>query len=127
MLCPAAAAIRAAEGLPGCRIVVVPDRGGRIAAEDLLAAVRDAGARSVVCEGGPSLAAQLAAVGAVDEVCLTTAPLLTATTLPSLGGAAFSPVPMRPALLMTDERGTLYSRWLSEPRPPRDRGPSPDR
>ena len=55
----------------------------------------------------------VAAIGAVDEVCLTTSPMLTGTTLPSLGAAAFSPIALRPALLMTDEHGALYSRWFA--------------
>jgi len=116
VFCPAAAAARVEATLPGCTVVVVPDVDGRLDAADILAAARAAGARTIVCEGGPSLAAQLAAIGAVDEVCLTTSPLLTGTTLPSLGAAAFAPVAMRPALLMVDGDGALYSRWLRRDR-----------
>lgn len=118
VFCPPAAAGRVAATLPGCTVVEVADDRGRLAPLDLLAAAHATGARSIVCEGGPSLAAQLAAIDAVDEVCLTTAPLLTGTTLPSLGAAAFAPIALRPALLMTDENGALYSRWLrSSPTP----------
>ena len=113
VFCPAAAAARVAETLPGCTVIEVVDVDGRIDAAELLRAIRATGARSIVCEGGPSLAAQLSAIGAVDEVCLTTSPMLTGTTLPSLGAAAFSPIALRPALLMTDEHGALYSRWFA--------------
>jgi len=112
VFCPAAAADRVLATLPGCTVVPVPDVEGRLAPTALLSAARANGARSIVCEGGPSLAAQLAAIDAVDEVCLTTAPMLTGTTLPSLGAAAFAPIALRPGLLMTDENGALYSRWL---------------
>ena len=118
VFCPSAAAARVAATLPGCTVVEVPDEDGRLAPVALLAAARATGARAIVCEGGPSLAAQLASIDAVDEVCLTTAPMLTGTTLPSLGGTAFTPVALRPGLLMTDENGALYSRWLrSAPTP----------
>ena len=118
VFCPASATGRVSATMPGCTIVEVADLDGRLSAADLLAAARGTGARSIVCEGGPSLAAQLAAINAVDEVCLTTAPMLTGTTLPSLGAAAFAPVPLRPTLLMTDENGALYSRWQrSTPHP----------
>lgn len=112
VLCPAAAAERVAATLPGCTVLVVPDVDGCLDPADLLAAARGTGARSIVCEGGPSLVAQLAAIGAVDEVCLTTSPMLTGTTLPSLGAAAFDPIALRPELLMVDDDGALYSRWL---------------
>lgn len=112
VFCPARSAARVSATLPGCTVVTVADVDGRIDARDLLAAVHATGARSIVCEGGPSLAAQLAAIDAVDEVCLTTSPMLTGTTLPSLGAAAFAPVALRPGLLMTDEHGALYSRWF---------------
>jgi riboflavin biosynthesis pyrimidine reductase len=113
VFCPASAADRVLDTLPGCTVVQVADHEGRIDARTLLAAIAATGARSIVCEGGPSLAAQLAAIGAVDEVCLTTSPMLTGTTLPSLGATAFAPIALRPALLMTDEHGALYSRWLT--------------
>jgi riboflavin biosynthesis pyrimidine reductase len=41
-----------------------------------LAALGERGARSVLCEGGPSLNGQLALAGLLDELCLTVAPVL---------------------------------------------------
>jgi riboflavin-specific deaminase-like protein len=46
---------------------------------DLLAAVaslRERGMRRILCEGGPTLFADVLAAGLVDEVCLTIAPML---------------------------------------------------
>ena len=117
VLCPAAAREAAAAGLPGARIVEVPTPDGRLAASDVLAELHGLGIRSVVCEGGPSLAAQFAAAGLVDELCLTTAPQLTGTTLPALGERAFTPAPFRLERLLVDEASTLYARWLRAAEP----------
>ncbi|WP_327150573.1 pyrimidine reductase family protein [Nocardia sp. NBC_01329] len=71
------------------------------------------GLRRVLCEGGPQLFGSLAAEGAVDELCLTTAPLL-------VGGAArrisvsheeFG-LRMTPAHLLFDTDGTMLIRWV---------------
>lgn len=112
VLCPASAAATAAASLPGAGIVTIPDKAGRLAVEDVLAAVRARGHRSLVCEGGPSLAAQLVAEQLVDELCLSTAPLLTASTLPTLGEDPFAPVPVRLKRLLVDAHSTLYARWV---------------
>ena len=45
---------------------------------DLLTALWDRGLHRVLCEGGPSLFGELIAADAVDEQCLTVAPLLVA-------------------------------------------------
>ena len=68
-----------------------------------------------MCEGGPSLAAQFSAAGLVDEVCVTTSPQITGTTLPSFAERAFTPVPARLERLLIDESSTLYARWFSRP------------
>ena len=73
------------------------------------------GLARVLCEGGPGLFGQLLAADAVDELCLTTAPLLVAGTAPRI---AFSPdaapTAMRRAHLLGDEDGTLLARWVRE-------------
>ncbi len=112
VLCPASARPAAAASLPGAGILVVPDRKGRLDVADVLGAVRERGFRSIVCEGGPSLASQLAAAGLVDEICLSTSPLATAATLPVLGEAPFDPVPLRLETLLIDADSSLYARWV---------------
>jgi riboflavin biosynthesis pyrimidine reductase len=51
-----------------------------------IAALRAHGARSVLCEGGPSLNAAWLGAGVVDELCLTIAPALLGETGPRLAG-----------------------------------------
>jgi len=125
VLCPPSSREAAAAGLPGARIVEVPAADGHLPAADVLAALHELGLRSLVCEGGPSLAAQFAAAGLVDELCLTTAPQLTGTTLPALGERAFTPTAFRLERLLLDEASTLYARWLRTAEIPESASQSP--
>lgn len=58
-----------------------------------LSALGDRGARVVLCEGGPSLNGQLVAVGAVDELCMTLAPLVAGGSSPRLAQGVAPPDP----------------------------------
>ena len=70
------------------------------------------GLRRVLCEGGPSLLAAVVAAGRLDELCLTTSPLLAGPGhLGLLDGAGWpASVPVRLASLL-EEDGFLFSRW----------------
>lgn len=48
----------------------------RVAAAEAVDALHSRGARTVLCEGGPSWNAQMLAAGLVDELCLTISPRL---------------------------------------------------
>jgi riboflavin biosynthesis pyrimidine reductase len=90
------------------RARVLPTDGDPAADPGLLVrALADAGLPRVVCEGGADLAGRLLAAGAVDELDLTTAPVL-------VEGAAVlrSPGPRGTlAGLLHDETDRLYARW----------------
>jgi riboflavin biosynthesis pyrimidine reductase len=69
----------------------------------------------LLCEGGPTLLAEMAAAGLVDELCLTLSPVL-------LGGDAArilngpplpSPGRFRPAHVLTGEEGHLFLRYVA--------------
>lgn len=111
VLCPASAAGEARRTLGGVEVVVVPDRDGRMDAADILDTLRARGLRRIVCEGGPSLAGQLLQAGLVDEVCLTTSPVLGGVSLPMFGSAAISPRYLELRQLLVDEASSLYARW----------------
>ncbi|MFT3899971.1 MAG: pyrimidine reductase family protein [Gordonia sp. (in: high G+C Gram-positive bacteria)] len=74
------------------------------------------GWRRVLLEGGPRLLGSFVDAGALDELCLTTAPVL-------LGGDAVRPVvgareamrSMSRAHLLADEEGYTYARWVRSP------------
>jgi riboflavin biosynthesis pyrimidine reductase len=82
---------------------------------DLAAAVGALGARgfqAVLCEGGPTLNAQLAAAGLLDELCLTLSPLLVGGPAKRLLDGPLVPSP--PALALTsacEEDGFLFLRY----------------
>jgi riboflavin biosynthesis pyrimidine reductase len=86
---------------------------------DLVAALADLrgrGLRRLVCEGGPTLLASVAAVGLLDEACLTTAPLLVAgeATRITHGPRLPAPLPLRLTQVL-EEDGFLFSRYRVEP------------
>lgn len=64
-----------------------------------------------LCEGGPSLFADMLAAGVVDELCLTLVPMLTGGDAVRIAPGADVDVALRPALLL-EQDGTLLGRWL---------------
>lgn len=111
VVCPASAAERAAKSVPGARVLTVADSDGRIAPEDVIAALRGAGCAGIVCEGGPGLAALFLEAGLVDDVCLTTSPVLRDVSLPLFGHGPLSEHPLALRHLAVDEGGFVFSRW----------------
>lgn len=67
-----------------------------------------------LCEGGPSLFADLLAAGVVDELCWTVVPRLTGGDAVRIATGAAVDVALRPALLL-EQDGTLLGRWLVTP------------
>ncbi len=73
-------------------------------------ALHERGLVSLLCEGGPRLLADLLAADAVDELCLTTVPLLVGGDHPRiLSGAGLAQRARLAGLLESD--GTLLARW----------------
>lgn len=95
-------------------VVLAPHSEGQLPIGDILQTLRDHGGEHIVCEGGPSLAAQFLAEGLVDEVCLTVAPKLGGAELPLLGSGATPSVPLRVRQLLMDDEGAQYGRWVPE-------------
>ena len=79
---------------------------GRLKAE-----LTDRGWNEQLCEGGPSLFADMLAAGVVDELCLTVVPRLTGGDAVRIATGAEVDVALRPALLL-EQDGTLLGRWL---------------
>lgn len=113
VLCPQSAVDAVEASLPGAQLLVVSAESHRIALPAALAALRDLGLNSIVCEGGPALASQLLAAGLIDELCLTTSPQLGGTALPLLS----DDVPLRTLALrqsIIDDAGFVFARWSIE-------------
>lgn len=79
----------------------------------LVPALVERGLRDLLCEGGPRLARDLLAAGAVDELCVTTVPHLIAGEQVRLLTGAQVDVPLRLASLL-EEDGTVLARWFVE-------------
>lgn len=81
---------------------------------DLPAAVRmlrERGLRRLLCEGGPTLLTALLLAGLVDELCLTTAPVLLGSAPTLLTQALPAPVGLRLLHLVDGGDGSLLTRW----------------
>ena len=116
----AAVVVTTADGpAPPDGVPVVRAGAGVVDVVAALAQLADSGARVVVAEGGPRLNGDLVAAGCVDELCVTTAPLVVGGASTRLAhGAIAARLPLRLAHLLADDEGYLYSRWLAEHLPP---------
>jgi riboflavin biosynthesis pyrimidine reductase len=110
VLCPASALERVRESLGEVRTIVLAE-GGDVAAA--IGALRSAGLASIVCEGGPGVAAQLAASRLIDELCVTTSPLVNGAALAPLGREELPPIEVDLGQLAIDEQGYLFARWIT--------------
>jgi riboflavin biosynthesis pyrimidine reductase len=113
VLCPASAETRAREtiGDENAKVIVIPDEAGLLAATDIVAALRGAGLRSIVSEGGPNLASHLLHGDVVDELCLSTSPLLNGANTPLFGSSEFPGRALTLRSLMVDSASGVYARW----------------
>ena len=113
VLCPeqSVARVRETVGAAKVEIVTVPATDGRFTMPDLLAVLRGRGLNSIVCEGGPGLAAQLISANLVDELCLSTSPLLNGAHLPVFGKVQFDEKQLSLTQLMVDNASGIYARW----------------
>ncbi|MET0805717.1 MAG: dihydrofolate reductase family protein [Lacisediminihabitans sp.] len=107
VLCPASAADRVSTTLPSATVVVLPDEDGRMSAIDIVGALRSRGMASIVCEGGPGLAALLMRERQVDELCLTTSPRVGGAPRPLSDDA----VEVTLGQLAVDDAGVVFARW----------------
>ncbi|AOW92488.1 hypothetical protein BFN03_06640 [Rhodococcus sp. WMMA185] len=98
----------------GARVVTAGEH--EVTSTGLVTALDELGLRRVLCEGGPSLFGRLAGDDCVDELCLTTAPVLAGGTA---GRIATSPraqvTAMTPAHILADSDGTVLTRWVRVP------------
>lgn len=96
------------------RAEVIDAGDGRVDLARALGLLAERGARVVVCEGGPSLNAELLAVDLVDELCCTVAPVLVGGHSGRIVGAhrdIGNNVELTLDRLMEHE-DSLFARWL---------------
>lgn len=90
------------------QVLVLGDEAVSLA--DLVPALSGRGMSSLLCEGGPSLLRDLLAAGAVDDLCATVVPRVTAGSQPRMAVGPDVDVPLDLRLLL-EEDGTLLGRW----------------
>jgi riboflavin biosynthesis pyrimidine reductase len=96
--------VTARSGFDADRVIAVDD----LSPAAVLDALAARGLTSVACEGGPTVAALFAQAGAIDEYCVTVAPVLSPAAAPFLpvGG----PVATEVAGMLVDDAGFSYLR-----------------
>lgn len=84
----------------------------------VLAELARLGHHRVLCEGGPTLLGQIVAADGLDDLCLTTAPLLVGGAAPRiLRGPELMPAPSLRIDHLLEEDGSLFARYVVD-RPP---------
>jgi len=111
VICPASAAERVNETITNAELLIVDAANGRISPTAIVDALRSASLPSIVCEGGPGLAAQLVDAGLVQEFCLATSPRIGGAPFPVLGDSAIAERTASLTGLLRDESSGLYARW----------------
>lgn len=90
---------------------------GRIAPEDIVGSLLELGWSRILLEGGPALLGQFVRAGVLDELCLTTSPLLFPSAvgrITTIGGGSAPvgpPSGARLGHLLKGEDSTLLARW----------------
>lgn len=81
------------------------------------AALEQRGLRRILCEGGPTLFADLARAGVADELCLSMTPILTGPGERRIVGGSAWPGDPRPLTLasLLEEDGALFARYRFRP------------
>jgi len=110
IVCPPDAIPTVEEQLAGVEHEIVETTAEAIDPVEIVAALNDRGMRSIICEGGPSLAAAFLDAGVVDELCMTTSPKLRSPGVPMLArvGAMLDTHLIH---LLVDDESYLYARW----------------
>ena len=113
VVCPPSAVDRVHEtsGDMSIEILTIDTPDGRLAIADIIEALAARGLTSIVCEGGPGLAAQFLEAGVVDEVCLSTSPVINGSALPVFGTDDTDQTALRINQLMVDDASGIYARW----------------
>lgn len=110
VLCPPEAQETLQRTLGGCQVTVITLPGPRLDPTEIVASLWAQGYDSIVCEGGPTLAGGLLDAGLVNEICLSTSPIVNHTNVPVFSGNSHG-APLQLRQLLIDAESALYARW----------------
>ncbi len=114
VFCPKSARSRLSESLGEVPHTVIELPGPQINLGEVIGVLNNRGKKSIVCEGGPTLAAGLIDAGLVQELCLTINPSLIGAGPGFLSGLIENRA-LELSQLLLDEESLLYGRWLLKP------------
>lgn len=110
---PPASTSRARQARLADQVEVVPTGGQDVDLQHVVAALRQRGHTNILTEGGPRLFAELTQAGLVDELCLTTAPLVVGgDPLRITHGPATDPLAAFDLAGLAEESGYVFGRWI---------------
>ena len=111
VICPRSAVpvVQRSVGETAVEVIVLADERGRVSMTDVIAALAERSLHRVVCEGGPALAAQFLEADLVDEICLTTAPVVGGAT--RIFGDVTGQHRVSLTQLLVDDSGYQFARW----------------
>ncbi|MEV2251829.1 pyrimidine reductase family protein [Streptomyces sp. NPDC050147] len=108
----AAPADRVAAAEKAGAVVVLAGEGAAVEPERVAPALAERGLTRLLTEGGPRLLGQFVAAGALDELCLTVSPMLTAGDAQRIAWGSALAVPERFTLAsVLEEAGFLFTRY----------------
>ncbi len=110
VLCPPEAREALRRSLGDRLVTVITLAGPHLDPDGMMGALRERGYNSIVCEGGPTVASRLLDADLVDEVCLSTSPTITGTTMPVFHGLSKNKK-LQLTQLLVDPESALYARW----------------
>lgn len=111
VICPPSAVSLVHATIEDAELIVLDTAGDWIGVAAAIAALRSRGLTSIVCEGGPGLAAQVLDAGLVDEFCLATSPRIGGAPFPMLGNSPITEHRVELTQLLRDKSSGLYARW----------------
>ncbi|MFN0091103.1 MAG: pyrimidine reductase family protein [Acidimicrobiales bacterium] len=113
LIVPGAGAERARQRFASLGATILPAGAASVDLAKALSALHAGGARLVLCEGGPSLNGQLAALDLIDELCLTVAPVIAAGEAKRIAAGHPAPALRRLRLAQVlEEDSTLLLRYV---------------
>ncbi|WP_280232267.1 pyrimidine reductase family protein [Nocardia cyriacigeorgica] len=107
------AASAAKRNLRSAGATVIELGSGSIETGAIVAELTTLGLQKVVCEGGPTLAGQLAADHVLDELCLTTAPTVMGGPAGRVTHSRLAALPVQCRHIIFDTDGAQLARWIS--------------
>ncbi|MFD3431332.1 pyrimidine reductase family protein [Nocardia fluminea] len=81
----------------------------------IIEALANLGLHQIICEGGPTLAGQLAADHILDELCLTTVPTILGGPAGRVTHGRLASLPVRCKHIIVDQDGAQIARWIVDP------------